>query len=639
MLQDDNELVKLETKYKEKEKEKEFNKQIEIEAKNKAHQEIEQREKQRQKEQLDQKFKEIHEAFNNIPDLNLAILRTIEEEIQHEIDIFKDRQFNQITDVDDYDALMLAEPKNKEQFNQALIEARHGRDEEVAVLITNETEPSVHYYQIHITSIEDIHNHLRRVYELEKQRHFRIAFDFGFIAEIMNYTDDGELIIEYAAVLPRNNLSPLNIKSIIKSEQDIENYQKYLLAKVIDNQDFTLESTKKRYIAIFSMVIAVYRLPPGGKACPELQKFVKRKEIHYVDSPYQTNCVAEALSFFTMPDTKEKRYNNNERVAEGVRLTLLIQSILGNQIKGNSARCDDVKQFLQTYQGFDFAAHGQQVAKFFNINFCIYAYRQNKDGDSYFLDSVIKPKDIDSETVNEEMDEDLKDVVQETQEAKDFNILMLHFENWVHILYISDPIALTGYRYCPICKEHAVPVKNKNCNAARDFERHVTSCRLNKGKQVVLKQSLIPFASHITGNKTYEYLLSHDQVDKFKPTRYYITYDFEAFDKYINKEFGKGSYQHSIQQPFSVAMTIKTKESLKTKYFDIRSGPNFIEQFIEEVFDEAKQVYEDNKYDDPNIPYEIPVPVLDAELYATVMSLVKFHQDFGGGDQQDLKVP
>ncbi|KAA6400476.1 MAG: hypothetical protein EZS28_003992 [Streblomastix strix] len=149
------------------------------------------------------------------------------------------------------------------------------------------------------------------------------------------------------------------------------------------------------------------KLPPAGKGYPELQKFIKRKEIHCIDSPYQTNCLAEALSFFTMSDSKDKRYHYNERVAEGVRLKLQIQSILGDQIK-----------------------------------------------------------DINSETVNEEMDENLKDVVQETQEAKYFNILMLNFENWVHILYILDPVALTGYRYCPNCKEHAVPVKNKSCNAA-----------------------------------------------------------------------------------------------------------------------------------------------------------------------------
>ncbi|KAA6378295.1 MAG: hypothetical protein EZS28_026178 [Streblomastix strix] len=156
------------------------------------------------------------------------------------------------------------------------------------------------------------------------------------------------------------------------------------------------------------MVIAVYRLPPAGKACPELQNSSKEMKL--------------------------------------IMLILLIKQTaqLKPQVKVNNASCQDVKQFLKTYQGFDFAAHEQQVPKFFRTNFCIYAYRQNEDGDLYFLDYVIKPKEVDSETVNEKLDEDVKDVVKYEEEAKDFNIQMLHFEIWPHILYFSDPVALTG---------------------------------------------------------------------------------------------------------------------------------------------------------------------------------------------------
>ncbi|KAA6358796.1 MAG: hypothetical protein EZS28_045677, partial [Streblomastix strix] len=270
---------------------------------------------------------------------------------------------------------------------------------------------------------------------------------------------------------------------------------------------------------------------------------------------------------------------------------------------------------------------------------------------NYFLDFLIKPDDtlqsadiansvccsqscVSNECDNEEQIK--KDL------PKDFNIILVHFRNKSHILYISDTLALTNLAYCPICKIHAVKVNVISGHWDRDLKKHIDLCRQNNGKQVKLSGNQIPFAPHITGNKTYKYFWFRQELQKFKPTKYYITYDFETMEEQINKYFGKAankdaipnvaelrsdetvrnSFQNSDLVPLSVASTIKSKKGLKSIYFDVRSNiylsatgekiltQNFIQQWFEAIFEEALQVKADNMCDDPDVPYDIHVPIL-----------------------------
>ncbi|KAA6362449.1 MAG: hypothetical protein EZS28_042024 [Streblomastix strix] len=371
------------------------------------------------------------------------------------------------------------------------------------------------------------------------------------------------------------------------------------------------------------MVVVVYRYPLTGKAIPELQKYIKRREVHFIDSQYPNNCVFEALSFLSLPDkTKEKRHKDHDRVAEGVKLMIQYYNL-----QGSSAKCKNIQKFIKEYQGFDFVTDGKKLAKLFNINICIYACKetalarrhevetpiQSDQGDTitaydqFYLDQIIEP------------DKDDADDDENKSQLQDFNILLLQLKNNSHVLFVSDPEALTGYCNCPFCKQHSVPVKNKNRHALRDFERHVAKCQQNKGKQVILLKSLSPFAPHIFGNKTYQYLMAYERLIEFKPTRYFITYDFETVPIIINQGYGSksvvngiedhNSQQHTVLEPLSVASTIKSKSGVKKIYFDLRQE-NFIEKWLEQMFEEAKQLKEDNQYDDPEIPYDISIPIL-----------------------------
>ncbi|KAA6357994.1 MAG: hypothetical protein EZS28_046478, partial [Streblomastix strix] len=110
------------------------------------------------------------------------------------------------------------------------------------------------------------------------------------------------------------------------------------------------------------MVAIVYRIPLAGRAIPALEKFIKRREIHYIESPYPNNCFFEALSNLSKPD-QERRLRPSDRVAKGVKLIIQYYGL-----QGNSAKCKTVQQFITNYQGFNIASEAKQIAKTFNIN-------------------------------------------------------------------------------------------------------------------------------------------------------------------------------------------------------------------------------------------------------------------------------
>ncbi|KAA6372730.1 MAG: hypothetical protein EZS28_031743, partial [Streblomastix strix] len=113
--------------------------------------------------------------------------------------------------------------------------------------------------------------------------------------------------------------------------------------------------------------------------------------------------------------------------------------------------------------------------------------------------------------------------------------------------------------------------------------------------------------------------MAYERLDESKPIRYFITYDFETVPRIINQGYGSksvvngievhNSQQHTVLEPLSVASTIKSKSGIKKIYFDLRQK-NFIEKWHEQLFEEAKQLKEDNQYDDPEIPYDISIPVI-----------------------------
>ncbi|KAA6400047.1 MAG: hypothetical protein EZS28_004435 [Streblomastix strix] len=177
---------------------------------------------------------------------------------------------------------------------------------------------------------------------------------------------------------------------------------------------------------------------------------------------------------------------------------------------------------------------------------------------------------------------------------KQFNILFINDGINAHIMYISDVEALTGFRYCNICHKQAFRISDKNLQ--QSMRKHMEKCQMNDGKivkKVIIEKFAKPFVPHILSIQTYKYLLANNLTHLFKPTRYYITYDIETLEKKVNEKYSDSSQVNATLIPYAIASTVKLAS----------------DKWLEQLFEEAKQVKKDNKYIDETIPqyYEVPV--------------------------------
>jgi hypothetical protein len=108
-------------------------------------------------------------------------------------------------------------------------------------------------------------------------------------------------------------------------------------------------------------------------------------------------------------------------------------------------------------------------------------------------------------------------------------------------------------------------------------------------------------------------------MDKFKPTEYYIVYDFETMEELIDNkkeditieledDSSSSSSSSSSSVPtkstenishivlLSAAWATKTKSGVKTGYFDRRDVSDFIIKGLESLIEVAGEVAKDNMY-------------------------------------------
>ena len=144
-------------------------------------------------------------------------------------------------------------------------------------------------------------------------------------------------------------------------------------------------------------------------------------------------------------------------------------------------------------------------------------------------------------------------------------------------------------------------IDKKNCNTERNLKRHLVFCKGVEKKKLHLAHKSLIYCTHITRNPILQYLVAyghtnifgnklHENSIAFTPTLGYITYDFETMD-----EIAENPLTTTILaklKPLSVAMTVSTNTT-ESFYFDIREE-NFIDKFIEKLFEQAKSVAEYN---------------------------------------------
>ncbi|KAA6385792.1 MAG: hypothetical protein EZS28_018678, partial [Streblomastix strix] len=300
---------------------------------------------QRHEHQMEH-INEIHnrqaiEDFNNIPNLNLdSMFKTHEEEIDELHQKYMNKPFRQAAD---NNVIILCDAADDAKFNIVKNKALERFDNNTQTLsfyvnnnIDPREKPTVPYYR-NLANLDQLDTFLDQIYRKEQRTAFKVRADFGTIIETAEY-DGNEQKISYKYVLPVDANSERRVPLIIKSQENIVEYKHYLRDVIANMQERTQEDTHQKIVAIFSVMIWVYKFSLAGAAIPSLQKHIKRREVYYVECK-QNLCFFTAYSFITMPNSKEKRWKDGSRIAEGKRI---FKRIYG-------------KEFDDSYQGFNFA--------------------------------------------------------------------------------------------------------------------------------------------------------------------------------------------------------------------------------------------------------------------------------------------
>jgi len=149
-----------------------------------------------------------------------------------------------------------------------------------------------------------------------------------------------------------------------------------------------------------------------------------------------------------------------------------------------------------------------------------------------------------------------------------------------------------------------VYIDKKNRHTERNLQRHMEFCKGAEKKKLHLAHKSLIYCTHITRNPILQYLVAyghtnifgnklHENSIHFTPTLGYITYDFETMDEIAEtSETTQTTTVLAKLKPLSVAMTVSTNTT-ESFYFDIREE-NFIDKFIEKLFEQAKSVAEYN---------------------------------------------
>ncbi|KAA6389011.1 MAG: hypothetical protein EZS28_015460 [Streblomastix strix] len=329
---------------------------------------------QRHEHQLEHIY-EIHnrwalEDFHNTPDLNLnQMFKTNEEEIDEIHQKYINQPFHQ---TQESKVIILCDTADEVKFNVIKNKALQRYDESTSTLtfsvnnnIDTREKITKPYYR-NLANLNQIDTFLDQIYRYEQRSAFKIRADFGTIIETSEY-DGNEQKISNQYILPVDANTERRVPLIIKSQENIENY-KHCMRDVIANiQERTQEDTHQKLVAVFSIMIRIYKFSLAGAAIPLLQKHIKRREVYYVECK-QNLCFFTAYSFITMPNSKEKRWKDCSRIAKGKRI---FKRIYG-------------KEFDDLYKGFKFATDIDEFIEKEQINVHMFTYGGKDQSPSYY---------------------------------------------------------------------------------------------------------------------------------------------------------------------------------------------------------------------------------------------------------------
>ncbi|KAI5502408.1 hypothetical protein TVAGG3_0886340 [Trichomonas vaginalis G3] len=274
------------------------------------------------------------------------------------------------------------------------------------------------------------------------------------------------------------------------------------------------------------------------------------------------------------------KMNDNQIRAEGRRLFKRFYNIPDGV--NPKTRRSYLNEAIDAYEGFDISSESERLARMLNVNI-----------DFIYCDP--QPEDVDINKV----DFPLVESIMIDPEFETVNILLTQSPcGKLHADRITDVEALTGYKVCSFCKEEVYSIRDdperKN---QRRFLKHCEKCKENNGRliqDVQLQNTQQPYAPHITKQKIYQWLLAHNLQEYYKPTRYYITFDFETLETKEELLLSECATLNAYLKPFMVSSTVKLNDKTYTRNFCLTSSDSFISDWIEFLFSTCSLVAKSN---------------------------------------------
>lgn len=460
--------------------------------------------------------------------------------------------------------ILIKVPENQEMFDICYNENEYDnskyKSEEIDESKQNSKKPCVLYYKNHeISSVDDIVNYLETIFKNEVKP-FKLQFNIGGIYEKLLDSEKGTY--EYSYTHPNYNLVKRSIPTIMRTKSDIEAWKIYFNEYLHTLREFAFDSSLTKICAVTSIVFSVGRMIKVNGKIELPMEIVKSKSI-IIDNVDDQLCWYRFL--IACLGTKSQNTNIKKRTSSAMKLCAE-----DHNIKYNTKMTKEAEDFIKNFEGVDIDKM-KISAKKHQINIDFYDY-----------DEETKIYDI-------------RDQWHFDDSWNTYSALLFSKNGIIHIMKITNPEALTNILICPKCKSYCHRKSSKN---NKRFENHVKKCDGKFRKEIVLDKVSKPYVPHILNNPVLEYCLAYKL--QWKPTSYYATFDFETMEKPETEVTTRVSFLNSRLIPISVASAIKSKNRIDVKHFDIREN-DFIEKWLEYLFDNAETVINDNVEDLLNI--------------------------------------
>ena len=451
--------------------------------------------------------------------------------------------------------ILLKEPQDEDAFNERLGIALQ-RPDNTDVRQDDNDEPFTVYGLTNIRMWQDVNTKLDEIYS-KTVKPFKIRFTFNGIYE-SEMTNGEEAVYDYRedSVWDKESVN-LSTPTVIRNQQSLKDFKLKLKNFVSEiRQNITQISSKWQLICIHRLEFRVYRLRNIGKGLVGLEEFIKSRFI-YVPTSDDYFCWDYCYQLHLMSQRKDPiRYN----VIYKAGRRNAYKRIYNKEPNTNS---HEYRDFIKNYKGLNLSTDIENYCKFYRVNVQLFGYNNCK----YYLEHEYHYDD-------------------------NYSMMFVLVHNF-HAMLIKDDKAvqrLTEVIFCSKCHQPICRYNRKNLQ--KQIRTHANSCSGRAGSKRMIKPTEQVYLPHIFKNPVYAYCLAHNI--EYQPIRYYITYDFETVEESCERSISNATVINSILHPLSVASTIKSKKGIRTIYYDLRDGDDFITKWISQLFIEADKMKEDN---------------------------------------------